>query len=680
MNSREKITLTTAPANALVRLIVVLAITCAFATQALAQTAADTVISNTATATYSDGTDSFETASNTVTVTVAKVAGLTITPDVTDGSGGTVVPGQTGVMFSFTVTNTGNFTDNVRFKASGGSISVAAGMASVTSAFIDANGNGTYQAGTDTDILGNGADVVSANLAQNASLSVVVYVSVNAAAPAGSIIDVRLGDADNATPFDNEPIDSSAAEVRTEFATPVNGRREARGDSSMLVQSDAQLALSLTSPTGAGPVALGTNITYLWQLCNTGARPATLVTLTNAPGGVNTGVFIFAPVPAGTVLTAPQAFPAGTLYSDSALGSDPVTAATWYAVPTGTTTRVAFNVGASLGVGVCSASYTQVVTITTTNATSPITQQGIAYATNFVNQQITDLSDVWTTLLQAVGSVLNGPLNAAGAINTTNNDDFTNKSVNTGIAGIAPGGNTSAGGVVTFTNTVQNTGNANDTYTLTAQSYPAGSTVKITVNAIQTTVVSAGVPTGNAVTPLSIAFGATGNYDVEVTLPAGMTVLTGYDTLIRATSGNTPAATNDTIDRVYTGFIQLTKTATIVNGTGVGGATDPVPGAVIVYAITYQNVSSVGGGAGNVQLTASNIVISENGSAGSNNWAATTTMLLGAGLDPSDTTGGTITDGVTNGAVTAATNFLKDTIASLAAQQSGVFTFRRTIN
>src|SRR5688572_2361764 len=131
MNSRDKIRLTIAPANALIRLIVALAITCAFATQALAQqTAADTVISNTATATYSDGTDSYDTSSNTVTVTVSKVSGLTIVPDVTNGtSDPTVVPGQTGVMFSFTVTNTGNFTDNVRFKASGGSISVAAGMA-----------------------------------------------------------------------------------------------------------------------------------------------------------------------------------------------------------------------------------------------------------------------------------------------------------------------------------------------------------------------------------------------------------------------------------------------------------------------------------------------------------------------------------------------------------------------
>jgi hypothetical protein len=685
MKTRDNTRVSSAKTSALARLIVVLTITCAFHTQALAQTTpADTQINNTATATYSDGSENYSTSSNTVTVTVAKVSGLTITPDVTNGSSDpSIVPGQTGVRFNFTVTNTGNFTDNVRFKAGGASVSVASGMATITSAFIDVNGNNTYEAGTDADIRGNVADVVSANLNQNQALSVVVFVDVNAAAPAGSIINVRLGDADDATPFDNEAFDSSAGEVRTESAASVNGRREARGDRSATVENDAQLTLTLTSPTGNGPVPLGSNITYTWQLCNTGARPAASVTLTNvsgAPAGGDSGVWVFAPVPAGTTLAA-QVFPAGTLYSDSAVASDPVTAAQWYAAPQATTTRIAFKVGNSLAAGVCSANLSQVVTITTTDATNAITEQGTGSANNSIAVRINATSAVWTTLLEMLGSVLNGPQGAAGAVNNTNNDDFTNKSVNTGIAGIAPGNPTDASGTVTFTNTVQNTGNANDTYTLTVPSFPAGSTVRVTVNGIQTTVVNAGVATGNAITPLSVAFGASANYQVEVTLPAGLTVLTGYDTVLRATSANTNTEWNETIDRVYTGFIRLVKTATVSNGTGVGGATDAVPGAVITYSIAYDNVSSaqVAGGSGNVMLTASNIVISEDGAAGTNNWATHTTMVLGGGLDPSDTNGGTITDGSTNGAVTALTNFLKDTVVSLSAQQSGVFTFRRQI-
>lgn len=664
---------------ALTRLIVVLAITCAVAAQALAQsTAADTPISNTASASYSDGSGgNYSTTSNTVTVIVSKVSGLTVTPDVTNGSSDpAVVPGQSNVKFTFTVTNTGNFTDNVLFKA--GSVTIASGSATVSSAFIDVNGNGTYDAGT--DIVINAADVTSPNLAQNASLSVVVLVNVNSSATAGSVIDVRLGNTSSGTNFDNQAA-AAGATVLTVSTASVNGKREARGDRSAVVENDAQLSLSLTAP--AGPVALGSNITYVWQLCDTGTRAASSVTLTNAPAGSNTGVFIFAPVPTGTSLAA-QAFPAGTLFSVTPVSSNPVTTAVWTTTQPANPTQVAYNVGNALAASACSANINLVVTITTNDATNPITEQGTAYANNSISVQINTTSPQRTTTLVITGSVLNGPQGAPGAVNNTNNDDFTNKSVSTGIAGIAPGGSTNAQGIVTFTNTVQNTGNANDQFTLTVPTYPAGSTVKITVGAVQTTVVNAGTATGNAVPPLSVNFNSTADYSVEVTLPAGKTVLTGYDTVIRATSGNTNTQSNDTIDRVYTGFIQLTKTATVSNSTGVGGATDPVPGAVITYAIAYQNVSSAAaaGGSGNVQLTASSIVISEDGSAGTNNWATYTTMVLGppAANNPSDTNSGAITDGSTNGAVTAATNFLKDTIASLGPQQSGTFTFKRQIN
>ena len=269
-----------------------------------------------------------------------------------------------------------------------------------------------------------------------------------------------------------------------------------------------------------------------------------------------------------------------------------MTVATWTTAQPANPTQVAYNVGASLAASACSANINMVVTITTTDATNPITNQGTAYALNSISTQISATSPLRTTTLIISGSVLNGPQGQPGAVNNTNNDDFTNKSVSTGIAGVAPGGNTTAAGTVTFTNTVQNTGNANDTYTLTVPTFPAGSTVKVTVGGVQTTVINNGVATGNAVSPLSINFGSTANYTVDITLPAGKTVLTGYDTVLRATSGNTNTQSNDTIDRLYTGFIQLTKTATVANATGVGAATDPVPGAVITYSITYQNVSS----------------------------------------------------------------------------------------
>src|SRR5438132_7479108 len=158
------------------RLLIALAIVLALSAQSTAQTPGGTTITNQASATYSDGTNSYSTVSNTVTVTVSNVSGLTITPDA--GSNPTVVAGQTAVLYNFTVTNTGNFTDQVRFLASGASVRVN-GPGSITRAVIDVDDSGTINAG-DTNILTNGADVLSANILQNGNIHVLVEVSVNA--------------------------------------------------------------------------------------------------------------------------------------------------------------------------------------------------------------------------------------------------------------------------------------------------------------------------------------------------------------------------------------------------------------------------------------------------------------------------------------------------------------------
>jgi hypothetical protein len=69
-----------------------------------AATAAGTVISNAATATYSDGTSTFTTQSNTVTITVQNVTTATL---VATSTGTNVAPNQT-LDDKYTVTNTGN--------------------------------------------------------------------------------------------------------------------------------------------------------------------------------------------------------------------------------------------------------------------------------------------------------------------------------------------------------------------------------------------------------------------------------------------------------------------------------------------------------------------------------------------------------------------------------------------
>jgi hypothetical protein len=681
-------------AGAFPRLIALLAITCALFMPASAQTQTPggTQINNQASASYSDGNgNNFNTVSNTVTVTVANVSGLTITPD--NGSNSTVVAGQQNVDYVFRITNTGNFSDQVRFLANGASIRVV-GPGTVQSAII---------VGPNTDIFTNGADVVSASIAQNGFIDVRVRININSNAAAASIVQVLLGDAPQNgagdTTFDNVAASGSpsANEVRTVSSSSVNGLREARGDIKATVENDAQVRVTLTAP--AGPVSLGSNISYQMQTCNVGQRAASSMTL----GGTN-GIFIVAPIPVGTALATGQTFPAGTLYTTSPLSTAP-NAATWTSTAPGTlssVTRVAFNVGGSIAVGACASSVTMQVTITTTNATTPIYEIVDTFANNSIGSQLTDQSGdaianrgdsnanfdeplpagtptanqgiQQQTLLQQTGSVLIGPNGQPAAVGpNNNNDDYTNRSTSVGISGVAPGGVTSAAdsaGVV-FTNTVQNTGNANDTFTLTAPTVPAGFTVEVsTDNGTNYTTVS-----GGGSTTVAVAYNSTAQILVRVkTTAPGKTVLTGYDVVVQAASGITPANTNRTIDRYYTGFVSLVKSYTITNSTGVGGATDAVPGAVITYTITYTNVASTGG-TNNSTLTANNLVITEDGHAAPNNWASDNGL-------PSATdhvVGATDSLGSTIGGDTAGSNVLTDTVSTLPAGATGTFTFKRQI-
>lgn len=160
-------------------------------------------------------------------------------------------------------------------------------------------------------------------------------------------------------------------------------------------------------------------------------------------------------------------------------------------------------------------------------------------------------------------------------------------------------------------------------------------------------------------------------------------MLTGYDVVLTATPGNTGTA-NQTIDRVYTGFLQLTKTSTIINGTGVGngpaqaGDDDPVPGADIEYTITYRNISLTGGDATNGNLTARNIRIVEDGDDGTNTWGATTDYV--GTPAPTDSIGG-ITAVVYDPADLRYTDTIYPTSGGggLAPQTQGTFVFRRKI-
>jgi hypothetical protein len=675
---------TSAATGAVLRLLIAMAIALALAIPATAQTPGGTTISNQASASYTDGTNTYNTISNTVTVTVSKVAGLAITPD--GASNPTVVAGQTAVLFNFTLTNTGNFSDQVHFVAGSAHLSGTA-SATITRTFIDVDNSGTINAG-DTDITGAVAD--SAAIAQNGTIHVLVEVTVGAGATAGQSVQVLLGDAGGVSPFDNQPSNGSLNEVRTVSTGFVGGQSEARGDISASVVNDALLQLTLTDAP-AGAVDLGADITYTWTATNNGLRPVTGVALNGAPQ-----VYIIVPIPARTVLKSGQTFPVGTLYADVTVSplSTPPLSATWSTTPPASlanVSRIAFPIGATLGVGATSLAVNMLVTVNTgIDASVPIDEIGDVFGKNSLAQTITDQSGdstpnngdsnanfnetytpglghgvIQQKPLKKVGAVLIGPSGSPSAVGPTDtNDDYSNKSVNTGIATIQPGGSTNAPGTLIYVNTIQNTGNTSDTFTIDAPTVPAGFTVEVSTNGggSYTTV------SGGGSVSLAIAFAASANINVRITAPLGQTVLTGYDTIIRATSVATPASFNRTIDRLYTGFIRLDKAFTVDNATGVGAATDPVPGAVIIYTITYTNVSSSNGDANCVKLTANNLVITEDGLAGTNNWGTYTTH------------NGTASDSGSGTVVVVSATAYTDTVASVLPGAFAVFTFKRSIN
>jgi hypothetical protein len=177
------------------RVILLLAITCMMAAPAFAQTDGGTDINNTASAVYSDGSTSYEVISNTVTVKVSNVAGLTNTPDGA-ALGSQVVAGETGILYSFTINNTGNFSDRVQFLTGGASIRLSGtASATITRAVIDVGTTPNEIDGSDTDIFGNAGPVTSAVMARNTSIRVLVEVSVGAGATAGQTVVVTHGDA-----------------------------------------------------------------------------------------------------------------------------------------------------------------------------------------------------------------------------------------------------------------------------------------------------------------------------------------------------------------------------------------------------------------------------------------------------------------------------------------------------
>ena len=825
-------------------------------------TKAGQVISNTATATYEDPNkpgNPINATSNTVTVTVAEVAGITVTNTgvPTDSTPADAIKVNDILTYTFTIKNVGN--DPTKFRIPNLATTTGPGV-------VDGNLKYSTDGGKNYGPI-TSSQVITDSIPVGGTILVQVPVTVQAGANTGDIITVQLGD----TPGNaqNVPRVNNGGDVYTvdnadpntivnEIAgAPINGTREASAKQQSVIGSltkNLALATLLKTRTAYDDKStlnsiIGDEITYGLSLrvesndvTGLGITPNPLagysMTVTglnnNAPGNY---ILVSDVIPTGTVLAAAPTAPntdwkavysivvvaSGVKPTDAAVAwttnapadlttvtrvgfvKETVVAADY--IPVGTTVS-GFSI--KLGVATTATSPLRISNIAQVVGQTPgglpvydesgdqnpsnyngvlgnmkpgvATTDGIlptdaAAVTGGISDGIanpttqgvdasndnTGVGDggeanvfVITAILANSASVLNGPLNAPGATGPdgTTATDFTNKS-----SFIPPG--TSPGSkigpqAVAFSNTVQNNGTTTGDVTLVPSvpanklDLPTGTTVTITYNGLSAVYTYDQAGTGSftttATTPVTIpasavTVGTRVGYGVEVNLPAGTKLSTdtlpdypgdtewGYPVPITATLGG--SATNVTIDRVYTGFLQLVKFSRILQGTSdqavvtgqdnfestptyVNESVNPVvnidpnsavpdvvrtplPGNIIEYQIRYKNISDLQAGVGNVTLKAGNIVITEDGTLSTtptdrkNNWALDND---GDGIidtsnvtnpQASDSNSGTIQffPSVNQSGTTAATDVTKyvNTVNQIINPQgSGRFTFQRKVN
>ncbi len=155
-----------------------------------AGTASGTTVSNSATVDYEvGGVNQTDVTSNVATFVVDTKIDLTVTT--TDAAAVSVAPGATAQVLTFSVTNTGNATQdfNLTSTALGGGTGAFGGTdnfdATSVSIYVDGNSNGSYDSGTDTATSIN-------DLAADASATVFIVATIPASQVTGDIASYHL--------------------------------------------------------------------------------------------------------------------------------------------------------------------------------------------------------------------------------------------------------------------------------------------------------------------------------------------------------------------------------------------------------------------------------------------------------------------------------------------------------
>jgi hypothetical protein len=224
--------------------------------------AAGDTISNTATVTYEDeqGND-FESQSNTVQVTVAEIAGITVTPaNVIDRNGGSFESNDI-LDFRFTVTNVGNDTTDVRLPGLGDIITqnfLLTGSNAQVEVFDSAGASiGSYTSNDPQLLVGDlGGDPLKAG----DFVTVVVTGTVpNTGLNPGADISVTLGNTppnDNSASTQNQTADTNDSNVATIDLADGADANEAPGTPAE--EKEASATQSVDFATQQRPLALAT--------------------------------------------------------------------------------------------------------------------------------------------------------------------------------------------------------------------------------------------------------------------------------------------------------------------------------------------------------------------------------------------------------------------------------------
>jgi hypothetical protein len=716
-----------------------------------ASTAAGTAISNTATATYSDGTNTYNSQSNTVTTTVQNAPSMTISP--TTGSPGSnpVSPGGT-ITDTYTLTNTGNASGYFQLAGTlGTNDGVTAGQGTFAQFVVNAGaGNQTFTTVAAVNnylATGNsggpfltaisGTITIGVTYSANAGASgtITTNVTANITQPAGSgttqqtstpntvgqyndtvVLDARIDVQKTAAVggtvaaptvtytvrFANGGARNLAAVFKNALPGGNAGTYSGCANSSAcgIVFTDKLPSYNATQLTLNGtPTISGATGTVIYSTDGT-------TWTTTATGAVYVGVFVPASSLTGAGLTTFQPnsnttsqgnVPAGNAsltLTFTINGSTASGGANSNAITNVANSTYADQSGFIEGPGITLQSVT--------NNSSATTAQSAPAIAN-TNGALTGAGSATSAASPSTNSVLNGPSGFPGAIgpDATTNTDYTAASYTNGgtILAAVNGSTVSVPGgaaAITIVNSVQNTGNKDDTYNLTAATgtgltaLPAGWTVTFQSAGQSASGSCAAVSAGTTITSVCVPSGATQNFRVLYTPPAGATTFNAfaaYGDAVTATSTNDNTKTNVTVDEIFVGgYVKLQKALAVASGQPCATATVFTPGAAnvnpgdcIQFTITYTNVAP-SGGTNNISLNASSFVITEDGAASggsgsttyANTWAANTNGLYAA---PVDSTGGTL-GGYNPGPGAAGSSRFTDTVGALAAGASGNVTFK----